>query len=118
MSKMDEKKEIITKLQKCSERMADETGIDKVILFGSYVKGDITRDSDIDLLVIGRKKDRDLRTKIAIRFHRALPEKPMDVLLKTKKEIDKRLEIGDSFIRRIMEKGGIVYERDYTGVVG
>jgi len=116
--KMDKKKEIITKLQKCSEKMADEMGIDKVILFGSYVRGDVTRDSDIDLLVIGRKKDRDLRTKIAVRFHRTLPEKPIDVLLKTKKEIDRRLNIGDRFIKRIMDKGEVVYERDHKRVVG
>jgi len=87
-------------------------------LFGSYAKGTNTKDSDIDLLVIGSEKDRNLRTKIAVMFHKALPEKPMDVLLKTDEEINKRLRIGDSFIKRIIENGGIVYERDSKRVAG
>jgi len=51
-------------------------------------------------------------------FHKALPEKPIDVLLKTDEEINKRLRIGDSFIKRIIENGGIVYERDSKRVAG
>ncbi len=111
---MDEKNGIIRKLHKCSEEISEEMGIDKVILFGSYVRNDITKDSDIDVLVIGKKKDRNIRTKIAIMFHKAIPKKPMDVLLKTKEDIDKRLEIGDSFIKNIIEKGVMIYERDYN----
>lgn len=53
---MDNKKEITEKLQRCSEKIADKMQIDQVILFGSYVRGDIIKDSDIDLLVIGKKK--------------------------------------------------------------
>ncbi len=115
---MDKKKGIIRKLHKCSEKISEEMGIDKVILFGSYIRKDMTKDSDIDMLVIGRKKDRDIRTKIAIMFHKAIPKRPMDVLLKTKEDIDKRLGIGDSFVKNIIEKGVIIYEKDHKGVAG
>lgn len=115
---MEAKKEIINKLKECLETDAGIMGINKVILFGSYAKGTNTKDSDIDLLVIGSEKERSLRTKIAVMFHKAIPEKPMDVLLKTDEEINKRLSMGDSFIKSIIEKGVIVYERDSKRVAG
>lgn len=115
---MGNKADIITKLGRCSEGMAKIIPIDKVILFGSYAGGDITRDSDIDLLVIGRKKDRGLRTEIGVRFHRSLPRKPIDVLLKTEEDIWRRIKIGDSFIKKIVEEGEVIYERDYKRMVG
>lgn len=115
---MNDKKIVVRKLYKCSEEIAKRRDIDKVILFGSYAKWGVTKESDIDILVIGGKKDRDLRTKMGVMFHRSLPKKPIDILLKTKDEIGGRLKIGDSFIKEIIDKGGVIYERDYRGVVG
>ncbi len=86
--------------------------IDKVILFGSYVRGDVDKDSDIDLLVIGREKDRRLRTEIGVRFHKSLPNKPIDVLLKTEHEIEDRIRIGDNLIKKIVDEGEVIYEGD------
>lgn len=114
---MNNKKIVVRKLYKCSKEIANRAGIDKVILFGSYVKGCVTKESDIDLLVIGSKKDRDLRTKMGLMFHRSLPKKPIDVLLKTRDEIERRLKIGDSFIKEIIDKGEIIYERGHRRVV-
>lgn len=116
--KMDNKKDIITKLRRCSEGMAKTIPITKVILFGSYVHGHITKDSDIDLLVIGRKKNRRLRTELGLRFHKSLPRKPIDVLLKTEDEMKKRIKIGDNFIKKIVDEGEIIYERDYKRMAG
>lgn len=39
-------------------------GINFAFLFGSYVKGDFGRDSDMDLYVIGRINDRELHREI------------------------------------------------------
>ncbi len=114
---MNNKKIVVRKLYKCSEEIAKVMSIDKVILFGSYAKGGVTKESDIDLLVIGSKKDRNLRTKIGVMFHKILPKKPIDVLLKTKDEIKKRIKIGDSFIKEIIDKGEIIYERGHRRVV-
>lgn len=115
---MDDKKIVVRRLYNCSEEIAKKIDIDKVILFGSYAKGGVTKESDIDILVIGSKKDRDLRTKMGLMFHKTLPKKPIDVLLKTRDEIERRLKIGDSFIKEIIDKGEVIYERDYGGVVG
>jgi predicted nucleotidyltransferase len=109
---INENNELLSKLQKCSERLAVDMPIRKVILFGSYVWGDINKESDIDLLVIGERKDRNIRTEIAMEFHHAIPDKPMDVLLKTNNEINDRVIMGDSFIRKIITEGKILYGKD------
>jgi hypothetical protein len=37
---------------------------------------------------------------------------PIDVLVRTPEEIAKRLSMGDTFIREILEKGVVLYERN------
>ena len=36
---------------------------------------------------------------------------PMDILVRTPQEIRARLEIGDSFVKEILERGRVLYER-------
>jgi len=36
---------------------------------------------------------------------------PLDILVKTPAEVQRRLEAGDFFIKRILEKGQVLYER-------
>jgi len=83
----------------------------KIILFGSYVYGIPTADSDVDLLVIldshARPVDRYLRVS---RLLRPRPF-PLDLLVKTPKEIAQALERNDPFMREIIAQGRVLYER-------
>ena len=83
----------------------------KIILFGSYVYGTPTADSDVDLLVIldtpARPVDRYLRVS---RLLRPRPF-PLDLLVKTPKEIAQALERNDAFMREIIAQGRVLYER-------
>ena len=83
----------------------------KIILFGSYVYGIPTADSDVDLLVIldtpTRPVDRYLRVS---RLLRPRPF-PLDLLVKTPEEITQALEKEDPFIREITTQGRVLYER-------
>ncbi len=45
-------REILGRLKKISERLKKNYNAEKVILFGSYARGKVTEDSDIDLVVI------------------------------------------------------------------
>ena len=83
---------------------------DKVILFGSYATGNVNPDSDVDLLVI---KDTDESTwDLAVDISTALKHSfPMDIIVRTPKEIAKRLECGDFFVKNIMEHGKVLYEQ-------
>ena len=88
---------------------------DKIILFGSYAYGKLTQDSDIDLLVIlpfeGIPAEKAVEIPRAIDYHF-----PLDLLVRTPSEVQKRLKMGDFFIQEILQKGRVLYEADYARV--
>ena len=92
-------------------RIVAELRPEKIVLFGSYVYGTPSGDSDVDLLVImettGRPADRYLAVS---RLIRPRPF-PLDILVKTPGEITQALEKGDFFIREIVTQGRVLYER-------
>jgi len=83
----------------------------RIVLFGSYARGDPTPDSDVDLLVVlahgGRPVEKAVEIRLATR-----PAFPLDLLVRTPQEIRKRVAMGDVFIREILEKGEVLYEAD------
>ena len=84
---------------------------EKVILFGSYVYGTPSDDSDVDLLVILNSRARPVDRYLAVsRLLRPRPF-PLDILVKTPEEITQALQKGNDFIREIMSQGRVLYER-------
>jgi uncharacterized protein len=92
---------------------------EKVILFGSYVWGTPSSDSDVDLLVIMETNARPADRYVAVsRLIRPRPF-PLDIVVRTPDEIAQALEKGDSFIREIITQGRVLYERsDSTTSMG
>lgn len=83
----------------------------KIILFGSYVYGKASSDSDVDLLVIMETSARPADRYLAVsRLIRPRPF-PLDILVKTPTEIAQALEKGDFFICEIITQGRVLYER-------
>jgi predicted nucleotidyltransferase len=83
---------------------------DKIMLFGSYAKGKPGPDSDVDLLVILDTKQStwDLAVEISLTIKHTFP---MDIIVRTPQEIARRIQLGDFFIKNIMENGKILYDR-------
>ena len=83
---------------------------DKIILFGSYAYGEPTENSDIDLLIIKesnkRRIDRFCEVRKIIRDIKGISIQPV---VFTKDEFNKRLKIGDDFLKEILEKGEVLY---------
>ena len=85
----------------------------RIILFGSCAWGRVTKDSDIDMLII---KDTDKNPterwvevrRLARNFKRHTPFSP---LIYTSDEILQRLELGDFFVRDILSRGKVLYEK-------
>ena len=82
----------------------------KMILFGSYASGTATRNSDIDLLIIFPKSGNRARRYVEISRELEPMLLPIDLLIRSAKDIQYRLKIGDSFIAEIINKGKILYE--------
>jgi len=81
-------------------------------LFGSRVSGNPDAESDLDLLIIktsGKQEVERIREVSRLLEPRPLP---LDILVKTPKEIAQRLAVGDHFIAEILRRGKVVYERD------
>lgn len=81
---------------------------EKVVLFGSYARGTATVDSDVDLLVIGDFEGRSVDKSVEIRM-KLHPGFPVDIIVRTPKKVKQRLEMGDDFMRQILEEGKVLY---------
>jgi len=81
----------------------------KIILFGSYARGKPRPESDVDLLVIMDTPLKEVEQAIEIcqqidyRFG-------LDLIVRTPKRLQERLEMGDWFLRDVVEEGKVVYE--------
>ena len=94
--------------------IVDEFHPDQIILFGSYAYGTPNTDSDIDLLVVVATRP---HYNVAVAIHyRLTPPFPLDVIVRTPKEIASRLADGESFTTTIMTKGKVLYEKGHAGV--
>jgi HEPN domain-containing protein/predicted nucleotidyltransferase len=81
---------------------------DKIILFGSAARGELSRDSDADFLII--KKETPLYGADRIRQLSRLIERniPLDLLVYRPEEFEKRLKMGDPFLKAILKEGKIL----------
>ncbi|MEE4356567.1 MAG: nucleotidyltransferase domain-containing protein [Desulfococcaceae bacterium] len=83
---------------------------ERIILFGSHASGNPGPDSDADLLVImdfeGRPQQKayEIRKKISRSF-------PLDLLVRRPADVATRIDKGDFFLRDIILKGKVLYER-------
>ena len=82
----------------------------KVILFGSYAIGTPMGDSDVDLLIIFSKSGNRARRYTQVSRELEPMPLPVDLLIRSAKDIQYRLKIGDSFIEEIINKGKVLYE--------
>lgn len=97
-------------LPEVARRLVAGLKAERVILFGSYAWGNPDADSDIDLLVI--VPDSELsptqRAMRAYRYLRGLPF-PIDVLVRTRAEVDRATRVPASLISEVLERGRALY---------
>jgi len=101
----DIEKEIINITSQILEKYKPE----KVILFGSAAKGEMSADSDADFLII--KKDTphygaDRIKELSRLINRNIP---VDFLVYRPNEFEKRVSMGDPFLKLIIEEGKVLY---------
>ena len=98
-------------LQEITRQIVERFGPEKVILFGSHAWGDPGEHSDVDLLVVIDTTEPTIELETRMALSCRPPFVPMDILVRTPQEVVERLQKGDFFLRRIVEKGRILYER-------
>lgn len=98
-------------IERFCSRIGEEFGAQRVVLFGSYAEGEVQEDSDVDLLVIGPFHGRSADHSVAMRM-KLRPGFAVDILVRSPEKIRERVEMGDVFIKDILEKGKVLYEAD------
>ncbi|HLD82773.1 MAG TPA: nucleotidyltransferase domain-containing protein [Candidatus Omnitrophota bacterium] len=80
----------------------------KIILYGSVLKGTDTPHSDVDLLIIKKTKRRFIE-RISDVLLCCDCDVPLEPLVYTPEEIKSRQKLGDFFIKDILKHGKVLY---------
>jgi predicted nucleotidyltransferase len=84
---------------------------DKIILFGSHARGTAGPDSDVDFLVVmpikGSKREKRIEIGVALSDFGI----PLDIVLSTPEELEKRKRIPGTIERPAVLEGDLLYER-------
>jgi len=99
--------EIMDRIRAISERLKKEYNAQEVILFGSYARGEATRDSDVDILVIAPATERffERMAKVLEIVRDLYDGLALSPIVLRPEEVAERLKIGDQFIQEILGKG-------------
>jgi predicted nucleotidyltransferase len=104
-------KELQATLAATVQRLVENLNVEKIVLFGSYVKGVPSKDSDLDLLVLLNTKKKGIE-RYAMVSKLLEPRKiPMDIIVRTPAEIKKREGYFDPFIKSVLTEGKVLYEK-------
>jgi predicted nucleotidyltransferase len=100
-------------IRKLCKRIAEAYHPEKIVLFGSHAYGEPTPESDVDLLIVMDYEGRPIEQMLKIQSELDIVT-PVDLLVRTPKEVDERLQDGDMFIVDIMRRGKVMYEGEHT----
>lgn len=93
------------------QQIVEKFNPQKIILFGSYARGNPRPESDVDLLVVMETPLREVQQAIQIcqqieyRFG-------LDLIVHTPKNLAERVEGEDWFLRDVLAEGKLVYEAE------
>jgi len=99
------------KVQTAIKRIIEVTRPRKLILFGSYVRGNMNLNSDLDILVV-TGDDIENPRKESVRFRRALKGivMSMDILVVPESKLEELTNMPGLIYREAMRDGEVVYE--------
>jgi len=107
---IDERKRIPQEaIDQVVEQIVEKFKPQKIILFGSYARGNPHPESDVDMLVVMDTPLRDVQQAIQIcqqieyRFG-------LDLIVHTPEYLAERMKMGDWFLRDVVSEGKVIYE--------
>ncbi len=92
-----------------TRQIAEQFRPQKIILFGSYARGNPRPESDVDLLIVideslkERQQSLKIRRSLGVLFG-------LDLIIYTPKRLARRLEMGDLFLADVLKEGKVLYE--------
>ncbi|TAJ76973.1 MAG: nucleotidyltransferase domain-containing protein [Gallionellaceae bacterium] len=97
-------------IQQAVDRLVAAAKPSKIILFGSYARGEATEDSDLDLMVIEQEVQNS--GEEMIRLHRAVGDVGVgvDVLVYSDKEAARRSQVPGTVLYWAFKEGKVLYD--------
>jgi len=92
-----------------SEELAKRFRPQKIVLFGSHASRVATKDSDVDMLVVMPHKGPAAAQAARIRQQLRAPF-ALDLIVRSPGVLRRRLKLGDSFLKAVMNEGKVLYE--------
>ena len=101
--------DLTKEIESITAQIVEKYRPEKIILFGSAAKGEFTPDSDADFLIV--KKETPLYGADRIRELSRLIERniAVDFLIYRPEELNQRMEMGDPFLKAVLEEGKVLY---------
>ena len=104
-------------LRAISEELSTDERILRIIVYGSRVRGDYKGDSDLDVLVVVNKKDRDIKDKIISIFYSYELQTDISfaITIFSLNELEFNERLGSPFIKNIKKEGIYIYDSKHRG---
>ena len=99
--------EVLGRIRQIAERLKKEYKAQKVILYGSYAKGEATEDSDVDIFIIAPAEERffDRMARVLEIVRDLYDGLALSPIVLRPEEVAERLRVGDQFVQEILESG-------------
>ena len=82
----------------------------KIIVFGSFARGDYHKGSDLDLVIVGEFKERFI-DRIGKIIELNDSDLEIEAMVYTEEEFQKMIQERRPFIEQVLEEGIVVYEK-------
>jgi len=101
----------MNRIEEFCQRIGREFGAERVILFGSYARGAVTEDSDVDLLVVAETTLPPHKRYGAVRRLVADFPASFDIIVKTPEEYARWRSVVNHIVYFADKYGRVLYER-------
>ena len=97
---------IISQLRHVGKKIKQDKNVQKIFLFGSFVRGDYLPSSDVDICIILKKNKQRIIDRIPqyLNFFMDI-NVPVDIFPYTLQEVEKMKNTNNSFIKEVLETG-------------
>lgn len=100
------------KVQAAIQRIVEVSKPLSIILFGSYIRGQVGPNSDLDILVVVSEDVKNCRQE-SVRIRRALRgiSMPMDILVIPQQKLNQLRDVPGLIYTTALREGRVVYEK-------
>jgi predicted nucleotidyltransferase len=101
-------------IRRLARQVAEQFHPERIVLFGSYAYGQPHRYSDVDILVVMPARN-EIDKSVQI-LNAIDPPFDVDLIVRTPHSLEWRLREGDWFLREVVGRGRVLYEKADDGV--